>query len=415
MRSHPFETLLLTAMEQRNLFDNMIQHLKIGALMVAGALAVLPSFEATAQDDGDNLVPNGSFENADLKRLKKPGELELYCEDWFGATDALLDLYAEGMKSEKVSLPSNERGTCEPADGMVCAGICAYTKDPRSSRNYYEVELTDNLEKNQLYCVSFDISLSDMSRYAVNGLGAVLSDRKIDQSNTGLIVRDADIIHESKKVHMFRDGWETVCGTFIGTGQEEFLIIGNFLGDRDVEEEKMGRPTGAVGSQTNDAYYFLDNIKVYPITAKSQCVCDAADEVKEDLVYGASFAVDENMKPADIVAGSAVYYAFLKRSPTATGTRTVNQIVELMKENPSMRVRIIGHADDDEFNEGKINARYKDLGEKRAEYIMRLMTEQGIGADRVEVEARENTDPASTRDTDISRAQNRRVTFEVIR
>lgn len=80
-----------------------------------------------------------------------------------------------------------------------------------------------------------------------------------------------------------------------------------------------------------------------------------------------------------------------------------------------MRVRIIGHADDDEFNEGKINARYKDLGEKRAEYVMRLMTEQGIGADRLEVEARENTDPASTRDTDISRAQNRRVTFEVIR
>lgn len=402
-------------MEQRNLFETMIHDVKIGALMVAGALAAMPAFEATAQDDSDNLVPNGSFENADLKRLKKPGELEMYCDDWFGATDALLDLYAEGMKSEKVSLPTNERGTVEPADGMVCAGLCAYSKDPRSSRNYYEIELLDNLEKNQLYCVSFDISLSDMSRYAVNGIGALLSDRKIDQNNTGLIVRDPDIIHETKKVHMFRDGWETVCGTFIGTGQEEFLIIGNFLGDRDVEDEKMGRPSGVSGSQTNDAYYFLDNIKVYPITAKSQCVCSAADEVKEDLVYGASFAVDANMKPADVVAGSAVYYAFLKRSPTATGTRTVNQLVALMKENPSMRIRVIGHADDDEFNEGKINGRYKDLGEKRAAYVVRLMTEQGIGADRLEVDARENTDPASTLDTEISRAQNRRVTFEVIR
>lgn len=390
-----------------------LYNLKTGVLLLAGALAAAPA--ATAQDDGDNLVPNGSFENSDLKRLKKPGELELYCENWFAATDAQLDLYAEGVKSEKVSLPQNERGNQEPSDGMVCAGVCAYTKDPRSSRTYFEVELTEALQKNQLYCVSFDISLSDMSRYAVNGLGALLSDRKIDQNNTGLIVRDASVMNETKKIHSFRDGWETVCGTVIGTGEEEFLVIGNFLGDRDVDDEKMSRPTGATGSQTNDAYYFLDNIKVFPITAKSQCTCSAADEVKEDLVYGASMAVDENMKPADIVAASAVYYAFLKRSPTATGTRTVNELVALMKDNPSMRVRIIGHADDDEFNEGKINSRYAGLGEKRAEYVMKLMTEQGIGADRVEVEARENTDPASTRDTEISRAQNRRVTFEVIR
>ncbi|MGB1075198.1 MAG: OmpA family protein [Flavobacteriales bacterium] len=402
-------------MEQQNLFETMKQNLKIGALLMMGVMAAWPGEQAVSQDDGDNLVPNGSFENADLKRLKKPGELELYCEDWFAATAAPLDLYAEGVKSEKVSLPNNERGNIEPAEGMVCAGFNAYTKDPRSSRTYFEVELNDQLSKNQLYCVSFDISLADMSRYAVNGIGAVLSDRKLTQNNTGLMVRDADVIHETKKVHSFRDGWETVCGTVIGTGQEEFLIIGNFMGDRDVDDEKMGRPTGASGSQTNDAYYFLDNVKVYPITAKSQCVCSAAAEVKEDLVYGASFAVDENMKPSDVVSGSSVYYAFLKRSPTAAGTRTVNQLVALMKENPSMRVRVVGHADDDEFNEGKINARYKGLGEKRADYIVRLMTEQGIGADRVEVEARENTDPASTRDTEISRAQNRRVTFEVIR
>jgi outer membrane protein OmpA-like peptidoglycan-associated protein len=39
----------------------------------------------------------------------------------------------------------------------------------------------------------------------------------------------------------------------------------------------------------------------------------------------------------------------------------------------------------------------------------------GIDVSRLEVEAMENSDPASTRDTDISRAQNRRVTFELIK
>jgi outer membrane protein OmpA-like peptidoglycan-associated protein len=39
----------------------------------------------------------------------------------------------------------------------------------------------------------------------------------------------------------------------------------------------------------------------------------------------------------------------------------------------------------------------------------------GIAASRLVTDSRENLDPASTRDTDISRAQNRRVTFEIIR
>ena len=43
----------------------------------------------------DNYVPNGSFENSDLRKLKSQGQLEEYTENWFSATEALLDLYAE--------------------------------------------------------------------------------------------------------------------------------------------------------------------------------------------------------------------------------------------------------------------------------------------------------------------------------
>ena len=78
-------------------------------------------------------------------------------------------------------------------------------------------------------------------------------------------------------------------------------------------------------------------------------------------------------------------------------------------------MRNIGHADEDGFNEGKINHRYRGLGEKRADQVVAKFAEMGIDGSRLEVEAMENSDPASTRDTDISRAQNRRVTFELIK
>ena len=178
-----------------------------------------------------------------MRKLKKQGELETYTEDWFRATEVPLDLYAEGMKSEKVNIPNNVYGNQEASDGVCYAGLRAYSKDPKVKRTYYEVELTTEMEKNQLYCVSFDISLSDLSRYAVNGVGAVLSDRKVEQGNTGLWSARRTSCTKPTKSCPWSDGWETVCGTYIGTGEEEFLIIGGFHTDKDIEDEKMKKPS----------------------------------------------------------------------------------------------------------------------------------------------------------------------------
>ncbi len=390
--------------------NNMNTTLKLRTL--CAAMATLFGAALIAQED--NLVPNSSFENSNLKKLKSYGQLEEFSENWFGGTEALLDLYAEGMKSEKVNIPNNLYGRQEAADGVGYAGVRASSKDKRLTRNYYEVELMSAMEKNQMYCVSFDISLSDLSRYAVNGIGAVISDRKVDQGNLGLMERDMDVKHHSNKVMSLYDGWETICGTTIGTGEEEYLIIGGFEKDTDMDVEKIKRPSGISGAQFNHAYYYLDNVKVFPISAKSQCACTRADEVRTDLVYGSSVVLNESMSAQDIVSVSAIYYAFLKRNPTGTGQATIAQLADMLKDNPSWKLRVIGHADEDEFNEGKINPRYRELGAKRADIVIAKFGDFGIDASRLVADSREDLDPASTRDTDISRAQNRRVTFEII-
>jgi outer membrane protein OmpA-like peptidoglycan-associated protein len=394
----------------------MINTMKLRTLCAGmAALFVASFFGAALTAQEDNLVPNSSFENSDLEKLKSYGQLEEFSENWFSGTESPLDLFADGMKSEKVNIPNNLYGKQEAADGVCYAGLRAYSKDPRLFRNYYEVELISALEKNQMYCVSFDVSLSDLSRYAVNGVGAVLSDRKVEQGNTGLIVRDMDVKHHGNKVMSLYDGWETICGTTIGTGQEEYLMIGGFQTDGDMTVEKIKRPSGVSGAQLNHAYYYLDNIKVFPISAKSQCACTRADEVRTDLVYGSSVVLNESMSAEEIISVSAVYYAFLKRNPTGTGQATIAQLAEMLKSNPSWKLRVIGHADEDEFDEGKINPRYRELGAKRADIVVTKFADFGIAASRLVTDSRENLDPASTRDTDISRAQNRRVTFEIIR
>ena len=396
----------------------ILKNTSVRATRVGMALAAALAFQGL---QAQNLVPNASFEqvaeDTKEKDIKTFGLVNAVTLEWSGATDVSPDLFMVRDKESKVTAPCNDYGFQEPQDGDFYAGFRAYSKSPKLKRSYLQVQLTEKLEENQMYCVSFDISLADMSRYAVPDIGAILSDRKIERGGDAPIIQQPDVQHKSNKTMIYMDGWETVCGTFTGGGEEEYLIIGCFGGDASIDEEKVKRPTGKEcytgKAQQPQAYYYVENVKVEAITALSECKCGAADERDMDLVYGSSSNLPEDATAKQRIEDAAIYYAFLKRMPTTAGKNTISGLVALLNENPSMNLEILGHCDDDEFNEGKINVRYKDIGKKRAGQVKRLIEAAGIAPDRITVSGRENTDPASTRDSEIARAQNRRVTFLV--
>ena len=379
----------------------------------ASVATFIVTFALSLQAQDDNLVPNGGFEDTNIKKLKSYGQMEEFGMDWFAATSVPADVYGEGAKGDKVGIPVNNYGKQEAAEGLCYAGFRAYSKDPKLSRNYLEVKLPQPLDRDVMYCVSFDISLADLSRYAANDIGVVISDRKIEQPNNGDMIRNADIKHKTNKVFQYMDGWEKFCGTFVGTGEEEYVLIGCFGGRNSMEIEKVSRPSGMTGAQANHAYYYIDNVSIVEIQAKSQCKCSKADERDMDLIYGSSSVIEEDMSDAEKVKASVVYYAFLKRTPTGAGKATVATIAEIMKSNPDMIINIVGHSDDDERSEGAVNARYSRIGKNRADQIRRMLEAEGIAAARITVTDISNMDPANTRDSEISRAQNRRVTFEL--
>jgi outer membrane protein OmpA-like peptidoglycan-associated protein len=386
-----------------------------GVVIAAGVWAVAQPLAATAQDENPNLVSNPSFEEIDFKRLKNPGMFAELQEEWYPANMTPLDVFAPGVKNLKISVPSNMYGMQEASQGETYIGFRAYSKDPKLTRSYVETQLTEKLQANQMYCVQFDISLSDLSRFAVNGIGMSFSDRKVIQNNTAAMPRERAVAHSTDKVMDVMDVWETVCGTYIAKGNESYLIIGGFKGDSEVTATKPKKPASVPGVQTNQAYYYLDNVRVFAVEAKSQCGCGKADEPRTDLVYGSSVVLSENMTPEEVVGVSAVYFAYLKRTGTSAGDETIAKVAEILKANPSWKLRLVGHCDDDEFNEGKVNARYRELGQKRAEQIQSQFVAAGIDASRLIIVSKENADPASTRDTDISRAQNRRVIFQIVK
>ena len=376
-------------------------------------IVALVSVTLSPQAQTFNLVPNSGFEDTNIKKLRSYGQMEEVSMDWFSATEVPADVFGDGAKGDKIGIPTNDYGTQEPAAGLCYAGFRAYSKDPRMQRSYLEVKLPQMLDRDVMYCVSFDISLADLSRYAVNDIGVVVSDRKIEQPNLGDMILQPDVKQKTNKVFQFTEGWEKFCGTFVGTGQEEYIVIGCFGSRSEMTIEKVKRPMGLTGPQLSHAYYFIDNVEIIEIQAKSQCVCSAVEERDMDLVYGSSSVQDEDMTDVEKINASAIYYAFLKRTPTGSGKQTVADIAAILKANPSMRINIVGHCDDDEASEGKINARYKMIGKNRGDQIRRMLEAAGVPATQFSVSDIGAQDPANSRDTDISRAQNRRVTFEV--
>lgn len=82
---------------------------------------------------------------------------------------------------------------------------------------------------------------------------------------------------------------------------------------------------------------------------------------------------------------------------------------QLMRENASWKLKITGHTD----NIGSDDANSK-LSMRRAEAVKDYLVKRGVSADRISTDGKGESQPIDTNDTDLGRARNRRIEFQVI-
>ena len=88
---------------------------------------------------------------------------------------------------------------------------------------------------------------------------------------------------------------------------------------------------------------------------------------------------------------------------------SMQDLYDLMNENPEIRIRITGHTD----NVGSDEANQK-LSEGRANSVRDELIRRGIAPERIEAEGKGESQPITTNDTEEGRAQNRRVEFVIL-
>ena len=94
-----------------------------------------------------------------------------------------------------------------------------------------------------------------------------------------------------------------------------------------------------------------------------------------------------------------------KIKPDSYGT--LKEIAGVLKDNPTVKVKIVGHTDSDGNQKANL-----DLSKKRSASIRNsLINEFGIDASRMETDGKGQTQPVSDKNTPEGKANNRRVEF----
>ena len=212
-----------------------------------------------------NLVPNPSFEtysqcpdNAGQLDRATPWFSPTYANGGIGAsTDYLNSCSAFGF----ASLPTNAFGFQYAHTGLAYVGFEPFDNDLQSPgyREYLEVKLTDSLIVGKNYCISYYVSLSEISKFAIGSLGMYFSTdtlHSFGQNNDPIPVIPQV---ENTATNYLADtmNWMLVQGNYMAAGGERFIAIGNFRDNASTPFILGG------GSSTSwAAYYYIDDISV---------------------------------------------------------------------------------------------------------------------------------------------------------
>jgi outer membrane protein OmpA-like peptidoglycan-associated protein len=369
-----------------------------------------PAAEATTTTN--NLVLDPSFEVEDVKLLKAYGQLPMMLTNWGSPNEAKADLFNNMAKASKVAIPKNDLGTEDAFEGSGYAGFRAFTKDPKKSRSYLQGRFKKTLTKDKTYCIKFNVSLAELSKWGANNVGMYLSNQKVVYANTNALTYLPQITEKSNAPIVTMSGWETICGTFLSTGREEYFIIGCFGMEDDIKLEKVIKPATQEGMVMPDVYYYLDNIEVIEVESVDGCFCGKTEDRDPDLIYSRTTAKNIEMKPEEIVNTTSIWFSYLSVEIPSMFESELMDIAKLLQANPTMKIELTGHSDNDEQNETKTKKVYSGIALRRAEIIKQFLVDNGALAANISVVGKDNTVPATDKTTPLGKAQNRRVVFK---
>lgn len=382
-------------------------------LFIIGLAIVAPCLAQDKFDHDRNWVTNGDFETLEGKKLKRAGGI-VFATGWGSPTKRAADLFSESAPVESnVSTPKNLGGEQTVLSGANYAGIRIWSYQNKEPRSYLQTKLSKQMKKDSLYCVRYYVSLGDLSKYAAGEIGAYLGKQKIEKDDESSLTYEVKVPNLRTKIQDDMFSWQGVCGVYEAAGFEQYLVVGNFAANEKTPNSKTKRPRGETRQQVFSAYYYVDNVEVYPIKNRGECTCEQLDKAESEFIFSRKDAPNPSLKPAEKVERQVFYFKRFQRSFDTSMESWLTDMVASMKADPAIKVKLTGHMDATEVERTRVRPDLLELAKERAEAVKDALVEAGIDAGRITVAAMGGDEPADNTATEVGMSKNRRVEVDV--
>ncbi len=319
--------------------------------------------------------------------------------DWRIPNNGTTDYFNDCSISEGFS---NSFGSQKPKSGLGYAGFYAYVK--KNYREYISGRIIERLEKGKAYKISFYVSLSENSAYAVKNFGILFYANKPRISFESKPILAEELSKSNPRLSFFsmetkeylRNGyeWEKVEKIYTANGTESFFTIGNFSTNRKTKKLKVRSPKGP-----NDSYYYIDDVSIEPLIKEKPQIAEVSKRLKEEVI-----------KTNKVYTFKDVLFDFDKSDLLDISIKELNQLYEYLNTNLDLSIEIYGHSD----SKG-LDKRNKELSQERAKAVADYLISQGLSISRITSFGFGSSKPISSNDTEEGRKLNRRVEFKLIK
>jgi len=340
-----------------------------------------------------NLIPNYSFE------LYSGGKCPKYLRDIDGGWNEVGgESWTKLNENSKETLSRNFVHLCKDQVHFYSYSGNAYirywTMDFGSdlTPELFQVELKDSLIKDEEYLIEYYIRTSVNSKLAVTNKNDVCifllknkyhynikipsyfhNQKQYDEQSS---IKESfkmtpDILFcENKPVEDFSE-WTKVSNIYVAKGGEKYFLIGSY------------------GKIKYNCNINLDNITLQKFK-----------ENKIDI---------ENTEVGEAIVLENISFELNSSKLTKSSYPILNDLVNLFKTYPNLKLEIAGHTDnigDKEFN--------LKLSESRAKSVTDYLIIEGVKQNRVQAKGYGDSFPISDNSTEKGREKNRRVEFKIL-
>ncbi len=145
-----------------------------------------------------------------------------------------------------------------PHNGNGYAGIDADCGSISNFREYIQSKLITRLSTGHIYCVKFYVSLFDINKSYIKTLGAYFDNGSVSApSHFGLATVTPQVYNATQPLNDTIN-WMMIEGSFVATGNEEYITIGNFFPDSASGIGFFSAPPPPYWN----SYYYIDDVSV---------------------------------------------------------------------------------------------------------------------------------------------------------